>query len=307
MTHNIELRPTEPARANTQIGLQRILLATDFSPVADAAFAYAAAIAECYHAKLHVAHVINLEPFERTDSECTPAILKQAREQAEQKILYLLGTRPLPTAAYETIVAEGAVPEVLIGLLRRNRIDLAVLGTHGRRALKKLLLGSMAEEILRMAQCPVLIVGPQSASVPASVELHHVLYLLRFEPDSSEAAKYAVSLAERFAARLTVMNVNEDAPLSAAHEEKREGITEPFKFWVEDHVAEGSRLRNHVCFERGFGPPSEAILNFVSKAGVDLIVMTVERVDGVIAAHLPMPDAAYQLITRAPCPVLTIC
>ena len=292
--------------ANNNIRVEHILFPTDFSPAADAAFGYAVAIAERYHAKLHVVHVINVEPSGSTDSECSPAIIKQAHEQAAQKIHHLFKMRPLPANDCETIVVEGVVSEVLPDLLRRNRIDLAVLGTHGRRALKKLLFGSMAEEILRLAQCPVLTVGPTCASAPANVELRHVLYLLQFEPDSSGAAKYAVSLAQRFAANLTVMNVSEDAPLSAAQQEKREGITEPFKFWIEDHVPEGSRLRNQVRFERGFGPATEAILNFVSNAGADLIVMSVERVDPVIAAHLPVPDTAYQLITRARCPVLTI-
>ena len=288
------------------IRVQHILFPTDFSPAADAAFAYAVAIAERYHAKLHVLHVINVEPSGPTDSEYTPAIIKQAHEQAQQKIHHLLRMWPLQAAACETIVAEGVVAEVLRDLLRRNRIDLAIVGTHGRRALKKLLFGSMAEEILRLAQCPVLTVGPKSASAPANVELRHILYLVQFEPDSSEAAKYAVSLAERFDANLIVMNVREDAPLSAAQQEKREGITEPFKFWVEDHVPKSSRLRNQVHFERGFGPATEAILNFIPKAGADLVVMAVERVDPIIAAHLPVPDKAYQLITRAPCPVFTI-
>ena len=292
--------------ATDDIRVQHILFPTDFSPAADAAFAYAVAIAERYHAKLHVVHAINVEPSGPTDSECSPAIIKQAHEQAAQKIHHLLRTQPLHAAACEPMIAQGLVSEILPDLLRRNRIDLAVVGTHGRRALKKLLLGSIAEEILRLAQCPVLTVGPKSASAPANLELRHILYLLKFEPDASEAAKYAVSLAQRFGADLTVMNVREDAPLSAAQQEKREGITEPFKFWVEDHVPKSSRLRNQVHFERGFGPATEAILNFIPKAGVDLIVMPVERVDPVIAAHLPLPDTAYQLITRAPCPVLTI-
>jgi nucleotide-binding universal stress UspA family protein len=292
--------------ANNGIRVQHILFPTDFSPAADAAFAYAVAIAERYHAKLHVAHVINVEPSGSTDSECSPASIKQAHEQAAQKIHHLLRMRPLSADACDTIVAEGVVSEVLPDMLRRNRIDLAVLGTQGRRALKKLLFGSMAEEILRLAQCPVLTVGPTCASASANVELRRVVYLLQFEPDSSEAAKYAVSLAQRFDANLTVMNVREDATSSAAQQEKREGTTEPFKFWIEDHVPESSRLRDQVHFERGFGPATEAILNFISKAGADLLVMSVERVDPVIAAHLPVPDTAYQLITRAPCPVLTI-
>lgn len=306
MTHNIETKPMEPARAKAGIQLDRVLFATDFSLVAGAAFVYAAKIAERYHATLDVVHVIDLEPFNLTESESSRTIINQAHEQAELKLNRLTKTQPLSDASCETLVAEGTVAEVLTDLLRRRHSDLVVLGTHGRRALKKLLLGSIAEEVLRMAQCPVLTVGPQAGTAPANVELRHVLYLLRFEPDSSEAATYAVSLAERFAANLTVMNVSEGVPSSAAREEKQQGIIEPFKYWIENHVPEDSDLRGRVRFERGFGSAAEAILSFASQVGVDLIVMPVNRVDPVIAAHLPIPGSVYELITRAHCPVLTI-
>ena len=95
-------------------------------------------------------------------------------------------------------------------------------------------------------------------------------------------------------------------PLAAAQQERQEDIREPFKCWIEDHVPESSNLRNQVRFERGFGPTTEAILNFVSKAAVDLIVMSVEPIDSVTAGHLPKPDTAYELVSYAPCPVLTI-
>jgi len=87
---------------------------------------------------------------------------------------------------------------------------------------------------------------------------------------------------------------------------KQEQITVPVERWIEDHVSGGSNLRNRVRFERGFGSATEAILDFASKAAVDLIVLSVRRVDPAIAAHLPKPDTAYELVSRAPCPVLTI-
>lgn len=305
MTRDMDRQLMESPRVNGDVSLRHILIGTDFSPVADAAFAYAATIAEFCHAKLYVAHVINLEPLDLTDSESTPTIIKEAHQQAEEKINRLLNTWPLQTARSETIVAEGAIAEVLVDLLRRNHIDLAVLGTHGRRAFKKLLWGSIAEEVVRMAECPVLSISLESART-AKAKLRHVLYLLQLQPDSSEAAKYAVSLAQRFGANLTVMNVREDLCPSAAEEEKEQGIIEPFKYWIEDHIPEDSDLCNRVHFERGFGPTTKAILDFVSKTAVDLVVMSIERVDPVIAAHLPIADTANDLITRAPCPVLTI-
>jgi nucleotide-binding universal stress UspA family protein len=296
----------EDSEANSEITLKEVLFPTDFSPASEAVFPYAATIADRYNARLCVAHVINLEPFDLAAPESVPEMIKQARTHAHQKIDHLLGTRRLEADRYQAIVAEGAVSEVLIDLTHRNHIDLVVLGTHGRRAFKKLLLGSVAEEVFCTAPCPVLTIGPKAASAQANIELRHVLYLLKFEPDSSEAAKYAVSLAQRYAANLTVMNVREDMRSFPAEDEKQKKILEPFKYWIEDHISEGSNLRNQIRFERGLGPATEAILNFVSKAAVDLIVMSVERIDSVTAGHLPKPDAAYELVSYAPCPVLTI-
>jgi len=293
----------EGPEPNSEITLRHVLFATDFSPASDAGFAYAATIADRYHARLFVAHVINLEPFDLIGAESSSAMIRQAREQAQQKIDRLLGGRHLQADRYQAIVAEGAVLEVLIDLVQRNHIDLVVLGTHGRRAFKKLLLGSIAEEVFRTAPCPVLTIGPRTVPTPANVELRHILYLLEFAPDSSEAAEYAVSLAQRYAANLTIMNVMESMPPSTNKQEK---FTEPVESWVEDHISEGSNLRNRVRFERGYGLATEAVLDFASKAAVDLIVMSVRRVDRVIAARLPKPDTAYELVSRAPCPVLTI-
>ena len=279
------------------------MFATDFSPAPDGGFAYATTIADRYHAKLYVAHVINLEPFDLIAPESTPAMLKQAREQALRGINRLLEAQGLQADRYQIIVGEGAVSEVLLDILQRHHIDLAVLGTHGRRAFKKLRLGSIAQEVSRTAPCPVLTIGPRTRSAPTNKTLRHILYPLEFAPDSSDAAKYAVSLAQQYTASLTVMNVTEDMP-SATN--KKEQFTEPVEAWIEDHVPVGSDVRNRVRFERGFGPATGASLNFASQAAVDVIGMSVRRLDSVISAHLPKSDTAYEVVSRAPCPVLTI-
>ena len=93
----------------------------------------------------------------------------------------------------------------------RYHIDIAVLGTHGRRAFKKLIMGSIAEEVFRMTPCPVLTVGSRAAPA-ARGGPEHILYPIQFFPDPSNAARYAVSLAEQYAATLTVMQVAEDVP-----------------------------------------------------------------------------------------------
>ena len=287
----------------TGISIEKVLFATDFSPATEASFSYAAAIADRYQARLYVAYVINLESFDLLEAEPARVMISRARDEASRRIARLLEPLGLPPERYEIVVAEGAVAEVLLNLLERNHIDLAVFGSHGRRAFKKVLLGSIAEEVFRMASCPVLTVGPKTANISPEGGIRHILYPLQFAPDSSPAARYAVSLAERYGATLTVMNVSEDLPAAPSQVDE---VTQPMKRWIRDHVHETSELQKRVRFERGFGPATGSILDFASKANVDLIVMSVRRLDPVIAAHLPSAGIADDLVGRAACPVLTI-
>ena len=126
---------------------------------------------------------------------------------------------------------------------------------------------------------------------------------MEFAPDTSNAAQYAVSLAEKYNATLTVMNVREDM---AASDSTAEEFPQPFKRWLNDNIPQDSDLRNRIRFERGFGPAANALLDFVVKANVDLIVLTIRDLDPVMAARLPTSNTTHQLVSRSPCPVLTI-
>lgn len=284
-------------------GFNRILFATDFSTASDAAFEYAVSIATRYCAQLYAVHVIDSEPFDLVACESPSSVLAQVEEEARQKIECMLTTRGLPEEQCHIIVIAGALPQVLTDIMRREEIDLAVLGTHGRRAFEKFLMGSVDEEVFHTAPCPVLTIGPKTAPSASSLKLRHVLYPVEFAPDPSEAAKYAVSLAETYGAKLTIMNVSEDMSVAV---NERECFPMPTLSWIDDHIPKGSGLRNRVYFERGFGPAADSILEFASDAGVDLIVLGIQQMDSIIAAHLRKRDTAYELASRAPCPVLSI-
>jgi nucleotide-binding universal stress UspA family protein len=204
---------------------------------------------------------------------------------------------------YEVIVAAGAISDVLIDIIQRHRIDVAVVGTHGLRGFRKLRMGSIAEEVFRTASCPVLTAGPNTRRAPDQGAIRHILYPVEFAPDMSKAATYAVSLAERYSATLTVMNVREDME---SRPDAHQQFELPRKNWIEQHVARDSGLRNRISFELGFGAAAESILDFAVKEDVDLIVMSVRQLDPFMAAHLPKSDTAHALVSRAPCPVLTI-
>jgi nucleotide-binding universal stress UspA family protein len=136
------------------IALQNILVATDFGPVAEAALNYGRALAKTFNARIHVLHAME-NPFLRPSASDPHAhsagVLRTLNEQVTDedrtalKAQVVLETSDNPAAAI-TEYAKSA------------NIDLIVMGTNGRGALAQLLVGSVAERVVRTAQCPVLIV-----------------------------------------------------------------------------------------------------------------------------------------------------
>ena len=147
------------------ISLKNILFATDFSEASQAALPYAAAIARRYDSQLHVAHIMSpasyIIPSLPGDPVTLDSIHEAARADARQRMEAVASH--LKTVPHHTYVREGDVWESLADLIQTHEIDLLVVGTHGRTGVQKLILGSKAEEILRLVPCPVLTVGPKIA------------------------------------------------------------------------------------------------------------------------------------------------
>ena len=295
------MKPLDP---KSRIAPMKILLATDFSPASEAALPYALTIARHYGSELCVAHVICPKLEELIAPELIPTIRQEAQRFAQQNMDRLLSAGRQPGVSCHALIGEGAIWDVLQDMIQQNGLDLIVLGTHGRRGLRKLLLGSVAEEVFRMAPCPVLTVGPKTSEVQSTdVYLDHILYPLEFVPDTSDAAAYAVSLAEECHAKLTFMRVFAEM---VPPPEVNAAVEEPARHWMDDHIPVESDLRERTRFEPAFGPAAEAILKFASDRGVDLIVMSVRRMDPTMAAHAQKSDTAYEVVRTATCPVLTV-
>lgn len=136
--------------------VKRILVPVDFSPSSRKALNYAAGLAKQFSAGLTLLHVI--EPYHfasRVESPLDYVNLKQAAMEEMARWAASIRRR---TACVETAVAIGTAYEVIVTKARKNRIDLIILSTHGRTGLKHFLLGSVAERVVRLAPCPVLVV-----------------------------------------------------------------------------------------------------------------------------------------------------
>jgi universal stress protein A len=133
------------------IQLARILLPTDFSEFSGEATKYACALAEQFDAELHVLHV--LEGQEIGDPEL--------REFAEGELKEVLAPTWEEGRKVVKAMAEGPTFVEIIRYGREHDIDLIVMGTHGRSGLAHVLLGSVAERVVRKSPCPVLTVRPE--------------------------------------------------------------------------------------------------------------------------------------------------
>ena len=144
------------------IKLQRILLPTDFSEHSAAARVYACAFAEQFGAELHLLHVIqDLAPLVPEPGAALAPPVDYLRELELNANAMLERAVDPSWAAGKTIhraVRQGPPYLEIIRYAQETNIDLIVLGTHGRGGLAHMLLGSVAEKVVRKAPCPVLTV-----------------------------------------------------------------------------------------------------------------------------------------------------
>lgn len=138
------------------INLRRILAPTDFSEYSTEAMEYAIALAEKFDAELHLLHVLEMHagstPVFAGGLALTPRV-QESREAAEKALLQIASDRQ---AVRATVVGPPFLE--ILRYARDNNIDLIVMGTHGRSGLAHVLVGSVAERVVRKSSCPVMTV-----------------------------------------------------------------------------------------------------------------------------------------------------
>jgi len=145
------------------IAIKNILVATDFGPASNTALRYGRALAERFGARLHVLHVTESVYLAAASaygySSIPPFVQEEIEASAAKQTEALLTDEERRTKQGIAATMTGGSPATsIVEYARRHDIDLAVLGTHGRGALSHLLMGSVAERVVRLAPCPVLTV-----------------------------------------------------------------------------------------------------------------------------------------------------
>ncbi len=191
-----------------------------------------------------------------------------------------------------------------------NDIDLIVMGTHGRRGLRRLLLGSVAEEVVRLAPCPVLTV-PERADGLTADRAERLLVPVDFSEYARLAIAYAKELTAFYAARLDLVHVVDELIYPDFYPPIM-----PSGGSVDQELRQDSLRRLQALLTQVPGPPVEAqphvragraapeIATFAEERAADLIVIASHGLTGI--RHILLGSVTEQLIRRAPCPVFTV-
>jgi nucleotide-binding universal stress UspA family protein len=163
------------------IALKTVLVATDFSEPSEVAVRYGRALADAFHASLHILHVVPdsmaLPWATMADGLGMADVQRRWQQEANDRLRQMLPECELATGHATLTTRAGDPVRQIVAYAAETRADLVVLGTHGRGPVAHMLMGSVAEHVVRTAPCPVLTVRhPQHEFVSESwvhVEAEH--------------------------------------------------------------------------------------------------------------------------------------
>ena len=282
-----------PTMPSTRISFRNILVATDFSRYSDNAFEYALFLAQQYGSKVYAAHVFPTYALPR-HAEMT---------EAKSKLEKLVARLEKQEIAGEAVMGEGSIVSFLQNFSTEKNIDLIVAGTHGCAGIKRLVLGSVAEEIVRSADCPILTVGPKVPRTKlGSIDFGRIMYATDFSPESANAVPYVISLAEKFKAFTYLVHVLPKG--TTGSKQAKEQMTAYFTKELQKLVPlDWDNWSTPLAIVEE-GDAVKEIEALAKGREADLIVLGAKKASAT-ASHF-RAGLSYTLMAHAKCPVLTL-
>jgi nucleotide-binding universal stress UspA family protein len=300
--------------SSVEVQIRSVLIATDFSPASEKPLRHAAAIAQAYGAKFYLLHVVSTVGLTVVGPEAPSAPTEAAWINVHQLEDRLAESGALAGLFPEFLVRQGIVWEEVARVISEKHIDLLIIGTHGRRGLGKLVFGSVAEQIFRHADCPVLTVGPGSFKDPM-IDNTGVVFPFLFGTDfgaaSLRALPYAVSFANRVRTKLIVLHVIPRLSITlhraGAHVARQaEEFARRSSLRRLEKLTENAELTVNPEFMVLFGSPSKKILEAAESFTADAIIMGLHQGSRLGTASHMLWATAYDVVLRAVCPVMTV-
>lgn len=294
--------------------LGTILYATDLSANAEPALKQAVVLARQHQARLHMLHVFDFgdEP-ERSPGpqnqylEGLEIRVQELTEEGMDRLIRWAGAQDLEVVRVRT--RGRRVASKIVEYASQIEADLIVIGTHGRRGIRRMLLGSVAADVLRIAVCDILTVRPGQEH-PPSAGKKRILVPVDFSERSRRAVIHAKDLAARCRGELQLLHVLDGVarPRVSAHPGDPGGGLPPVRSQVFSELQEIARevvgpdvrCTWHVTE----GRVGQGVAGFAEAHNSDLIVMA--RDNTVAPPGSPAGKVVHAVTCIAPCPVLTL-
>jgi nucleotide-binding universal stress UspA family protein len=290
------------------ISLDTIVVPHDFSSHADAALQRAVDLARVTKAKIHLLHAYALPLRSMMPEEAAvPAeVWNAVRDDALERLETV--RRKVSEQGVEAAVEVSSMfpVEATLAAAEKTGADLVALGTRGRTGLKHVLLGSIAERVVRLAPCPVLTVKAGDRGAP----LRRLVVATDFSAPAESARDVGVSLAKQFGAALHLVHafdlpltmiVPYEVPIPAAViHEAREAARKKLDAAVGAIRAQGVEATGHLSVAAA----APAIVQAAADLQADVIVIGTHGHTGL--RHVLLGSVAERTLRLAPCAVLTV-
>lgn len=282
----------------SSVTVQQILYATDFSPTADKAEAYAAALAQHFGAALTLSHVFPRSADERSEADWQ-LDFEERRARLAERAQALTATG---VSARVSLSSECPVPLALEMMQRRSGADLIVVGTEAKGLFDRFLLGSTAEALIRECHVPIITIGPQVTRLASSSPLFRKIVLATdFSRSSKQAEELAMSFSSEFGSHLYVCHVVRGAEIGRV--DTTWAAESDFRNMLASSLPRSDYEWRAVESSGGHNFAADEIINLARNVHADLIVMGArERTFWLL--HLSK-GVTQDVVAQAPCPVLT--
>ena len=297
-----------------KVDIKTIVCTTDFSDFSNRAVPFGVALAREFGAKLYLCHVIDLSSVAMYGEGFSDPLMLESKitDYAHKHLQDLIGDAGI---AWESLTSVGHTADEIALIAKEKGADLVVSATHGRSGLKRLILGSVTERLMRTLPCPMYIVRSLerdlAAPVMAEMKLKRILVGCDFSTDSDLAVQYGISLAQEFQTELHLTHVLEPrvykdmlTQTAGGGDSGREGLREKLTQKLKSMVPEEAR---QWCTPETLllaGHPSDELTKYAVVNDMDLIVLGVRGHS--VMESLLVGSTTDRVVRQAPCPVLSV-
>jgi nucleotide-binding universal stress UspA family protein len=273
--------------------LKTIVVATDLDGRSEAALEYARKLATAYGARVVLAH--GIDPLDYAEVDRVPGrVLEELPEKARAVLDKLSDDLLREGIPSHSEIRQGAVAQMLLDVARQYEAGLIVIGTEGKEGAGPVIVGVVAEQLVRQATCPVLAVAADwNAGAFRPVPGGPVLLAMERNEASAAAAATAYSLAQAFQRTLLVIHARTAAEASA--------FLNPCATTLEEFGIESSGQFPVRCIVKD-GNPADAIVEGIAQNHPCILVAGVKRLSGTPGPH----GTAFAMLARSRVPVLCV-